>query len=71
MTATDLLKARQEAKRTAQLAVRTFAREPNVDHEQAVEKGSGGGGVFVSLCLGLVVSEAGMRGDERTESLFS
>ena len=36
MTTTDLRKAKLEAKRMAQLAVRTFAREPNVDHEQAV-----------------------------------
>ncbi len=36
MATTDLRKAKQEAKRSAQLAVRTFAREPNADHEQAV-----------------------------------
>ena len=36
MATTDLRRAKQEAKRTARLAVRTFAREPSADHEQAV-----------------------------------
>lgn len=37
MTTTDLRRARREARQTAQMAVRAFAREPNVDHEQAVQ----------------------------------
>ncbi|TVQ38897.1 MAG: hypothetical protein EA356_02335 [Geminicoccaceae bacterium] len=36
MTTVDLQRAKREAKRTAQLAVRSYAREPNPDHEQAV-----------------------------------
>jgi hypothetical protein len=36
MATMDLRKATREAKKTAQQAVRDFAREPNADHEQAV-----------------------------------